>query len=70
MERNIFTKSGSNYSVRIDNTIAEIIKRGTSIKKILRGPRIIGMMIEELTCFNPEWTTDDVLESYYTLFNN
>ncbi len=67
-QRNVFTKSGQQFSVKIDNNIAEIIKRETGEKRTLKGPRIISMIIEELTSFNPDWLTDDVLNSYFTLF--
>lgn len=67
-QRNVFTKSGQQFSVKIDNNIAEIIKRETGEKITLKGPRIISMIIEELTSFNPDWLTDDVLNSYFTLF--
>lgn len=69
-QRNVFTKAGHQYSIKIDNNIAEIIKKQTGEKRTLKGPRIISMMIEELTSFNPDWVTDDVLHSYYTLFRN
>ena len=67
-QRNVFTKSGQQFSVKIDNNIAEIIKRETGEKRTLKGPRIISMIFEELTSFNPDWLTDDVLNSYFTLF--
>lgn len=69
-QRNVFTKAGHQYSIRIDNNIAEIIKKRSGEKRTLKGPRIISMIIEELTSFNPDWVTDDVLGSYYSLFKD